>query len=112
MATFNLMFVFLQQFTVQASDQRINERISQADVLISILRDRAAPVFTSEPYGGSVLETNVNGTGVAQATCFDTDLRVGLSLLEPNCSKCHLFHKYGQRFLANLISVILIFFYW
>ena len=81
------MFVFLQQFTVQASDQRVNERISQADVLISILRDQAAPIFTSEPYGGSILETNVNGTGVAQATCFDSDLRVGLKIISSQLFK-------------------------
>ena len=62
-------------FTVQASDQRVNVRTSTARVVISILRDQAVPQFTREPYGGSILETNVNGTAVAQATCVDSDLR-------------------------------------
>ena len=62
-------------FTVQASDQRVNERVTTARVVITILRDQATPQFTREPYGGSILETNVNGTAITQATCLDSDLR-------------------------------------
>ena len=63
------------RFTVQATDQRINERTATAEVLISILRDQSAPVFTNEPYGGSIVENSANGTTIAQTTCFDADLR-------------------------------------
>ena len=63
------------RFTVQASDQRVNVKTAQAEVLISILRDQSTPVFVNEPYGGTILETTVNGTSIEQASCFDNDLR-------------------------------------
>lgn len=63
------------QFTVQASDQRINERTDTAEVFITILRDQSPPQFTNEPYQGTVREIDVNGTSVTTTTCFDPDRR-------------------------------------
>lgn len=63
------------RFTVQASDQRINERTDQSAVLIQILRDGEAPQFIQEPYSGVVREVDVNGTSITQTSCFDRDLQ-------------------------------------
>lgn len=63
------------QFTVQASDQRINERVDTAEVFINVLRDQRPPQFTNDPYVGSVREIDANGTSIAATSCFDADLR-------------------------------------
>lgn len=63
------------QFTIQASDQRINERVDTAEVFITILRDQSPPQFQNDPYFGTVREIDANGTSVAGTTCFDADRR-------------------------------------
>ncbi|WAQ95445.1 FAT4-like protein [Mya arenaria] len=63
------------RFTVQASDQRINQCTDTATVSITVRRDESAPQFTNEPYSGSVREIDVNGTSVTRTSCFDVDRR-------------------------------------
>jgi len=97
------------QFTVQASDQRVNVRTDTSEVLITVLRDQSAPQFINEPYIGTVREIDINGTSIAATTCFDNDRRGTIVYAPVAFSVSSAFFgvnsQTGNVFLSNTVAL-------
>ena len=61
--------------SIQASDQRVPERIDNAQVTIRVSRNQFAPVFFNTPYRTNVQETRPVGAVVFGLECSDQDIR-------------------------------------
>ena len=70
------MVAVLMQMTVRARDQRLNERVTEATVIINVVRNRFLPSFVSEPYVVGVSENTQVGVSIYQVTAVDSDLTV------------------------------------
>lgn len=70
------MVSVLMQMTVRARDQRLNERVTDATVIINVVRNRFLPSFVSEPYVVGVSENTQVGVSIYQVTAVDSDLTV------------------------------------
>ncbi|KAL8559117.1 hypothetical protein ACOMHN_046165 [Nucella lapillus] len=62
--------------TVRARDQRLNERVTDAMVIVNVVRNRFLPTFLSEPYVLTVSENTVMSSIIGQVTAVDSDLAV------------------------------------
>lgn len=65
-----------QQISVRASDQRNPVGIDDSVVVVNIIRDQNPPVFISEPYEVSVLDSQTLNTSIFTVRAVDQDLRV------------------------------------
>jgi hypothetical protein len=69
--------IFVLQFTVQASDQRVPERTANTTVTVTVTKDRFSPQFVRTPYRTETTENTPSGAIIYSTEATDQDLRVG-----------------------------------
>ena len=62
--------------TLQASDQRVPERVATIQAFVNVRRDNQPPFFVNQPYGRSIRENQIINTTILTVTATDNDLVV------------------------------------
>lgn len=62
--------------TLQASDQRVPEKVATIQAFVNIRRDNQPPFFINSPYGRAIRENQVTNATILTVTARDSDLVV------------------------------------
>lgn len=93
--------------SLQASDQRVPERVATIQAFVNVRRDNQPPFFINTPYGRAIRENQVINTTLLTVTATDSDLVVNL-IYSYRISEHHKTLKSRNMLNANLLCTSLL----
>lgn len=93
--------------SLQASDQRVPERVATIQAFVNVRRDNQPPFFINTPYGRAIRENQVINTTLLTVTATDSDLVVSF-IYSYRISEHHKTLKSRNMLNTNLLYTSLL----